>query len=278
MKMLKAKKHLWQNFLKNTSILNKIVGESTLSDTPVVEIGPGPGDLTWVILDKNPLSLSLIEIDNDMIPLLQKRFAWKNIQIYHQDILTTDMREEKIHTWKDYNTMSVHQNEPLNLSEYVVYGNIPYYITSPIIYHMLYEVTSLPTCMTITMQKEVADRILAHNEKHSVLSLTCHLMADIYRICDIHPNNFTPVPKVWSTCLKFNIKNDKNREWNKKLLQIIKTGFSQKRKKLLSNLIHNMHLSKEKIITAFEKSTIPPDTRAEDLTITQWKMLGDYLI
>lgn len=73
-KMLKAKKHLGQNFLKNQSILDTIVGSNNLNNQHIIEIGPGPGDLTAAILKQKPLSLSLIEIDDDMIPLLQERF------------------------------------------------------------------------------------------------------------------------------------------------------------------------------------------------------------
>lgn len=90
---------------------------------------------------------------------------------------------------------------------YHVFGNIPYYITSPILMHFLYTISHPPLTLTITMQKEVADRILARDEKHSVLSLACQLVADVKKICDIHPNNFDPVPKVWSTCLRFDLKS-----------------------------------------------------------------------
>jgi 16S rRNA (adenine1518-N6/adenine1519-N6)-dimethyltransferase len=103
--------------------------------------------------------------------------------------------------------------------------------------HFLYEIEHLPDSITFTMQKEVADRILARDGKHSVLSLACQLMADVSKICDINPNNFVPVPKVWSTCLQFTILPTLDRKANKKILTLIKQGFSQKRKKLSSNLI-----------------------------------------
>ncbi|MEI6711288.1 MAG: rRNA adenine N-6-methyltransferase family protein [bacterium] len=125
-------------------------------------------------------------------------------------------------------------------NNYSVYGNIPYYITSPILMHFLYEIDHLPDSLTITIQKEVADRILARDGKHSVLSLACQLVANITKICDINPNNFVPVPKVWSTCLCFAI-NPEDNERNKKILTIIKQGFLQKRKKLISNLTNAGH-------------------------------------
>lgn len=86
------------------------------------------------------------------------------------------------------------------------------------------------------MQKEVADRILARDGKHSVLSLHCQLRADIEKVCDINPNSFTPAPKVWSTCLRFSFDSEISSERAKNIMKIVQLGFSQKRKKLISNL------------------------------------------
>jgi 16S rRNA (adenine1518-N6/adenine1519-N6)-dimethyltransferase len=118
--------------------------------------------------------------------------------------------------------------------------------------HFLYGIEHLPDSLTLTMQKEVADRILARDGKHSVLSLACQLIADITKICDINPNNFVPVPKVWSTCLQFDIRPSDTKEKNKKLLRLIKQGFAQKRKKLSSNLIQAGY-KKDSLINTFEQ-------------------------
>lgn len=139
----------------------------------------------------------MIEIDPDMIAILEKRFQNQNIHICQNDVLKVNISD----TSYSKNTNSITMPE-----EYIIYGNIPYYITSPILMHFLYDVTHLPRAMHLTMQKEVAERILARDKKHSVLSLACQLMANISKICDIHPNNFVPVPKVWSTCLRFELK------------------------------------------------------------------------
>lgn len=74
--------------------------------------------------------------------------------------------------------------------------------------------------MIFTMQKEVADRILARDGQHSVLSIACHLVSDIEKVCDIHPGNFIPQPKVWSSCLRFTFKN-KDRKKMRKVLQLV---------------------------------------------------------
>jgi len=109
----------------------------------------------------------------------------------------------------------------ITVPEYSVYGNIPYYITSPILHHFLYEVGHAPQEVIFTMQKEVADRILARDNKHSVLSLACHLVANIEKICDINPSHFVPPPKVWSTCLKFTLR-EYDRDVTKKILLLVK--------------------------------------------------------
>lgn len=261
--MIKAKKHLGQNFLKNIHILDSIIGDESLVHYDIVEIGPGPGDLTSRILEKHPKSLHVIEIDHDMIPLLKERF-WDSITIHHADVLKTNITQNK-----ELKGIYLPKN-------YKVYGNIPYYITSPILMHFLYDIQAMPDDITITMQKEVADRILAYNKKHSVLSLACQLVSHITKVCDIHPNNFSPPPKVWSTCLRFRpLSCDK--ETNKKTLFLIKQGFAQKRKKLFSNLVHTDY-SPEKIEKVFEKANISSNARAEDLSIEQWKCLAEWLL
>lgn len=154
---IKAKKHLGQNFLKNPIFLERIVGDDDLSDISVLEIGPGPGDLTAEILRKRPASLTLVELDDDMIPLLQRRFDGENIDIIQTDVLSVDIVHGELIPHQKSGRCTT-KNLPKN---YRVYGNIPYYITSPIIYHFLHEVTQVPAVMILTMQKEVADRILA---------------------------------------------------------------------------------------------------------------------
>ncbi len=142
--------------------------------------------------------------------------------------------------------------------------------------HFLHEIDYPPNSLIITMQKEVADRILARDGKHSVLSLACHLVADIKKICDINPNNFIPAPKVWSTCLRFDIKHLTDRDVNKKMLMLIKQGFAQKRKKLSSNLIHAGY-DQRNVFEAFLTTKLSENSRAEDLSLEEWRILTQML-
>lgn len=273
---IQAKKYLGQNFLRNRDILKKIVGDESLWCAHVVEVGPGPGDLTNIILDKSPLSLSLIEIDYDMVWLLLSRFSKNNIHLYWSDVLKVNILPWNIQKDNINGIQLYEKKTELTLPSYHIYGNIPYYITSPIIHHFFYDVSLQPEVAIFTMQKEVADRILARDNKHSVLSLACQLIANIEKVCDINPNNFVPAPKVWSTCLKFTIKNDIPQKESKKILKIIQKWFSQKRKKLISNLENNGY-DKSKLRKAFEELAIDENIRAEDLSLTNWIELNQSL-
>lgn len=268
--VIKAKKYLWQNFLKNPAILQTIVWSQWLNNTHVIEVWPGQWDLTKYILQKNPLSLTLIEIDLDMISLLEKKFATQDMCILHSDVLEIDViigeNNSILNRWIVVDRTS----KIIQLPSYTIYGNIPYYITSPILYHFLYEVTFAPNIAIFTMQKEVADRIL-DNKKSSVLSIMCRLVADVQKVCDISPWSFIPPPKVSSTCLCFVLKKWIDPKYLAHVLRFVKIGFSQKRKKLITNLATSYE--KSKILTAFDTLGIDPNIRSEDLNCDTWTLL-----
>lgn len=210
-----------------------------------------------------------------MIALLQKRFPEESFQVYLNDVLNIDIINPKNSQKKISGIRIISETKTIESPPYHVYGNIPYYITSPIIYHFLYEVDVSPDVMVFTMQKEVAERILARDGVHSVLSLNCQLVADIDKICDISPNNFVPAPKVWSTCLRFTIKKNEKTD-AKKILTLIKKGFSQKRKKLFTNLTKSGY-EKKVIELAFREQSLSENTRAEKLSLNQWRELCQRL-
>lgn len=266
MAQIQAKKYLGQNFLRNKKILEMIVWSESLENISVIEVWPGPGDLTAEILQKKPKSLTLVELDTDMIPLLLKRFDGNSIIIYENDVLQMNIVSGQTPPQTEEVTV-IKNNTTLQSPPYQVYGNIPYYITSPILHHFLYDVELRPNVAIFTMQKEVADRILAR-ENHAVLSLACQLVADVAKICDISPHNFIPVPKVWSTCLKFTIKPGEHME-ARQILWLIKKGFSQKRKKLLTNLSQNGY-EKTLVEEEFRKMQLSENIRAEELSLEQW--------
>lgn len=133
MKTIKAKKSLGQNFLIDKVALIDIASSIGITKRNIIEVGPGYGALTDYIVKQSPLSLDLIELDVDMISILAKKYREPNIQIHHIDILHFEPK----------------------YPEYSVIANIPYYITSPILFHFLYDVGYEPQEMVIMMQEEV---------------------------------------------------------------------------------------------------------------------------
>lgn len=255
-----AKKSLGQNFLHDLGVLSEIVkaGELTDKDT-VVEIGPGRGFLTDELV-KRAGHVVAVELDEDLLPGLKAGYLTnKNFTLVHQDALTF-----------------VPPKEP-----YKLIANIPYYITSPILNHFLYEQFTggnPPTLMVVMVQKEVAEKIIAKKEKHSVLSLQVHLFGDPELVCVVPKHAFRPVPQVDSAVLKIRVHPQPKIKGDlKKLFWLFHVSFAQKRKKLTNNLSNVLHKSTQEIRDLLTKLEINPDTRAEDLTMIEWQKLFNEL-
>lgn len=167
-----------------------------------------------------------------------------------------------------------------SFEKYSVIANIPYYITSPILYHFLYKVTNKPEEMIILLQRDVGDKIRkAAGNKQSVLSLFVDLACEkVEEICRVSALNFVPAPKVESAVLCFRVKKEYDVELAKKVLDIIKIGYSERRKKLISNLSKGLKKAKEEIGTIFQSLGIDENVRAEELSVDQWKELYQCLL
>lgn len=142
MQTIKAKKSLGQNFLIDKEALFDISSSIEITGKNIIEVGPGYGALTEYIINESPQSITLVELDRDMIEILDDRLQneWKGTPIFieNQDVLQFVPKEEN----------------------YSVIANIPYYITSPILFRFLYDLPNPPDEMTIMMQKEVGEKIL----------------------------------------------------------------------------------------------------------------------
>jgi 16S rRNA (adenine1518-N6/adenine1519-N6)-dimethyltransferase len=227
---LEAKKSLGQNFLKNKTIIKKIVEESRQyidKNTTVVEIGPGTGELTAEILEiypKNPVVC--IEADDRAIPLLNQRFENKeNLTLIHQDIRLFDINLPK------YKKIS---------SDYVLIANIPYYLTG-FIFKKFLESENQPKTMILMVQKEIADRGV--DKKMSLFSLGLKTYGDPYVFMKVSKGNFTPAPKVDSAILVIkNINKDifkkekEHEDLEKRYWETAKKAFNSKRKQIGSTL------------------------------------------
>ncbi len=269
---VKAKKSLGQNFLTDIQTLETIANHLEVSWNHILEVWPWYGALTEYLLNQKPKSLYLVELDTDMITILKSRVAKNELQtngidfeIIHQDILKFEPR-----FWHNQDS-EIH---------YFVIANIPYYITSPILRHFLYDIKKKPQKMLIMMQKEVGERILegkVESErwvnkmkkiKSSVLSLMIAKKCFTEKVCIVPKTAFSPAPKVDSIVLAFEIHEKFNDISDEKFLEFIKICFSEPRKKLQNNLI-KWNYSKESIVWRFSKLWFSELVRAEELSAEQ---------
>ncbi len=251
------KKSLWQNFLTNNDILIKIATYLELKWKNIIEVWPWYWALTEKILLQNPISLELVELDKQMIETIELRIKNWELKINGIDF--------------NINNIDVLKYEP-DLQNYIIIANIPYYITSPILFHFLYDVLNKPKEMIIMMQKDVADKIRKINwNKNSVLSLYIDFMCDeIREITKVWPDNFIPPPKVESTVLYFKTKSNVDKKIIDEFLRLIKIWFAKKRKKLSSNLSEWLNLNKDKILNIFKTLNLNENVRAEELGLEKW--------
>jgi len=252
--MIKAKKSLGQNFLKSTQIIGEILKVADLkADDVIVEVGPGKGILTKKLLERTKKVIA-IEKDHRLIEFLQEKFK-KEIKGRKLELIYADILEI----------------EPKNLINlpYKVVANIPYYITGKFLRKFL-STDFQPNKIVIMLQKEVARRITS--QKESILSLSVKAYGKPKYITTVKAENFSPQPKVDSAILLIeDISKDffKNID-EKSFFQIVRIGFSNKRKMLINNL---SFIPKEELSQTFKKLKIPLKTRAEDLFLEDWKTL-----
>lgn len=254
---IKAKKSLWQNFLINDEILDEIAETLEIENKNIIEVWPWYGALTEKILKKNPEKLTLIELDREMIEILEKRIENKDF-----------LNPEKIFI-KNIDVLKYFPED----EKYFVIANIPYYITSPILRHFLYDVENIPDSMLILMQKEVWDKIILGQEwkkiKTSVLSLFVAKKCKVREVIFVGKENFSPAPKVESSVLLFEKHNDFSDLDDKIFFEFIKKAFVEPRKKLINNL-SKAWFDKEFLKKFFEEKNISENIRPEDLEIGEW--------
>ncbi|HEY4479249.1 MAG TPA: 16S rRNA (adenine(1518)-N(6)/adenine(1519)-N(6))-dimethyltransferase RsmA [Candidatus Paceibacterota bacterium] len=254
------KKSLGQNFLKNPGIISDIVAASKVSpDDIVLEIGPGQGILTRELLIKTKKVIA-VEKDDRLISYLQERFHSEiqagKFEIMHADILDFDL------------------DSALGDKPYKIVANIPYYITGQVIRKFL-ETNNQPVSMTLLLQKEVAERLVAKDGKESLLSISVKVYGKPKYVRTVARGNFRPIPKVDSAILSVenitkSLFSDVDRD---KFFEILKKGFAHKRKLLASNL----EIPKAKRSFFFKAIDINEQTRPEDLTVVEWKKVVSHL-
>lgn len=255
-----------QNFLLDEDILEGIAASAHITrDDLILEIGPGLGALTQK-LAKRAGQIVAFELDHNFQEPLNKIINInQNIEVIWQDILSLQVRQ-----WQDILAK-------YNKKTYKVVANIPYYLTGKLIQKfMLFQPT--PQSLTLLVQKEVAERIVAQDKKMSLLSLAVQLYGQAKILQVVEKENFYPAPKVDSALVQiFDTKKWSHQSNEKKTWQLIKRGFSQKRKKLINNLLSDQNIDKKQLLAAFQELNLSDNIRAENLQPWDWVKLSGIL-
>ena len=260
---LRPKKSLGQNFLVDEHALDQIVRAADVtSDDVVLEIGPGLGSLTCYLSDA-ARHVVAVEIDRTLLPPLRSVLADRsNVTLVEGDILKLDPAA----LLSNYCT-----DEPPN---YKVVANIPYYITSAIIRHLL-EADIKPQSIVLTIQSEVAQRIIAQPDDMNLLAVSVQFYGVPRIVQRIPAGAFYPAPEVDSAVVRIDLP-DQPRVAVKNVdlfFKVAKAGFGQKRKQLHNSLAAGLPLKHDQTMQALNETGIDPKRRAETLTLEEWGRL-----
>ena len=262
---LMAKKALGQNFLLDRNITDKIINMSLMKQNKpdfsgeyVFEVGPGPGGLTRSVLSHNPKKLTVVEMDERCIEIMQEireKVGEDKLEIIEGDALKQDF--------------SKFEGKPKN-----IVSNLPYNISVPLLVGWLNQIEHFDS-LTLMFQKEVADRICAPTKckDYGRISILSQLLCKIERLFDINPNCFVPAPKIWSTVVLFRPKHaDINNALLEKVEKLTTQAFSQRRKMIRQSLKSVQGLE-EKCLALGLNLTM----RAEEITPEQYLELAKLL-
>lgn len=265
----KLSKSLGQNFITDRNVIEKIIdGAEINSDDLVIEIGPGIGVLTAAAAESAARVIA-VEIDKKLIPILSETLGeYDNIKVINRDILKTDINEI-INEEKEAGTFS---------GRVKIIGNLPYYITTPIIMSILERGVSVDS-ITIMMQKEVADRIKSSpgGKTYGALSVAVQYYCDVHQVTSVPKEVFVPRPKVDSTVLQLSVRKERPVDLisEKVFFSCIKHGFGQRRKTLLNSLTGVCGLSKDQIREILSETGIEFNRRAETLDIKEFAAIAN---
>ncbi len=253
------KKSLGQNFIFDQAVLDRIVAAADVSpqDT-VLEIGPGAGSLTRRLAE-TAARVVAVELDDRLIPVLQHTLAeYGNVTVIQGDILTVRLPMSELQT----------------PNAYKVVANIPYYLTSAIVRHLL-EADARPSLIVLTVQREVAERICAAPPDMSLLAVSVQFYGRPRLMGQIPARAFHPAPDVDSTIVRIDLFDQPPLVGAEadKFFRLAKAGFGQKRKQLKNALKAGLGLKEEGAVSLVDAAGIDPMRRAETLTMEEWMKL-----
>lgn len=290
---LRPRKELGQNFLTDPVHLGKIVDIAGLTPTDIVlEIGPGPGVLTRLLVEQAGRIIA-VELDPQMVNLLKNEYThFPNLTVIEADILQTDLSNlieateagEKLSIINSQRSIVNEQSSvpnpqlPTPTPRYKVVANLPYYITSAVIRHLL-EANPRPERVVVTVQKEVAQRMVAKPGQMSLLAVSVQFYGHPIVAHHIPAGAFYPAPKVDSAVVRIDTFAQPpiavtDTDY---FFRVVKAGFGQKRKQLKNSLAAGLAKPMPEIVEALSRANIDPTRRAETLSLEEWGRLAEVI-
>lgn len=261
------KKQLGQNFLVDENVVKKIIGAANLSQKDgVFEIGPGAGAMTTK-LAAIARQVVAVEKDSSLLPVLDERLVNQgNVKLIIADVLDLDLAE----TWQAFvECESVH-----------VIANLPYYITTPILFFLLEARVPIET-MTLMVQKEVADRLVAPpgGKDYGALTVSVQYRCDVDKVAHVSPGSFVPSPGVESTVVRLRVHTDPKVRVvdDRQFHRVVKAAFALRRKTILNALSAGLAMSKEEVAQLLSQAGIVPSRRGETLCLQEFADVANLL-
>ena len=267
---IKANKNLGQNFLIDDTVIEDIVnGANITKNDLVIEIGPGLGSMTALLVEKAK-KVICIELDKKMIQILNDRFiAYNNIEIINEDVLKIDL-----------NSLIEKEKKENEIQNVKIVANLPYYITTPIIMKLLEENLDIES-ITVMIQKEVADRLIEipSGKNTGAITYTVFYYCEPEKIREVENTSFVPMPEVTSEVISLKLRKEPAVKVENKTIffNIIKSAFMQRRKTLINALVNTgVFASKEEGAKLLKTLNLKEDIRAEKLTIEDFARISNY--
>ena len=270
---IKANKSLGQNFLIDDTALQDIVNGANIEENDlVIEIGPGLGSLTKLLLEK-ARKVICIELDKKMVKILKERFSiYKNLEIINDDVLKINLDE----------LIKLEKEKDINIKNIKVVANLPYYITTPIIMKLIENNLDIER-ITVMIQKEVAERLIAipGSKETGAITYTVYYYCECKKIREVDNTCFIPEPEVTSEVINLKIRKEPAIKVKDKkvMFNIIKSAYMQRRKILVNSLTNvGVFQNKEQGGKTLKKLGLREDIRPENLKIEDFAKLTDAFL
>lgn len=264
---IRPRKRLGQHFLTDPRILESIAAAADVTPADsILEIGPGLGHLTRVLAARAG-SVVAVELDTELAARLEDELAdTPNVTIIRGDILTREPAE-----WMKQGKARVGRGAA---PHFKVVANLPYYITSAILRHLL-EAPQKPSTIVVMVQREVAQRMLAQPPAMNLLAVSVQFFAQVHLVRTLAPGAFYPRPKVESAVVRLDVRDQPllNLQNAEQFFQLVHAGFGERRKQLRNSLAHGLGLRPQAAEHLLARAQVDPVRRAETLSLDEWGRL-----